>query len=83
MLFHVAEVCHWWWYWFIPCPDCTENAGIIVDNPATLLGLGDIKQPTVLFALFGFLMIVVLHQFKVRGAIISILVITGLRQPWA
>ena len=56
-----------------------KNAGIIVDNPATLVGLGDIKQPAVLLALFGFLMIVVLHQFKVRGAIIiSILVITGI-----
>jgi len=56
-----------------------KNAGIIVDNPATLVGLGDIKQPTVLLALFGFLMIVVLHQFKIRGAIIiSILVITAI-----
>ncbi|EPF87775.1 adenine permease [Acinetobacter gyllenbergii] len=56
-----------------------KNAGIIVDNPATLVGLGDIKQPTVLLALFGFLMIVVLHQFKVRGAIIlSILVVTAI-----
>ncbi len=56
-----------------------KNAGIIVDNPATLVGLGDIKQPTVLLALFGFLMIVVLHHFKVRGAIIiSILVVTAI-----
>lgn len=56
-----------------------KNAGIIVDNPATLVGLGDIKQPTVLLALFGFLMIVVLHQLKVRGAIIiSILVVTAI-----
>ncbi|ENU30358.1 NCS2 family permease [Acinetobacter sp. NIPH 1852] len=56
-----------------------KNAGIIVDNPATLVALGDIKQPSVLLALFGFLMIVVLHQFKIRGAIIiSILVITAI-----
>jgi AGZA family xanthine/uracil permease-like MFS transporter len=54
-----------------------KNAGIIVDNSATLVGLGDIKQPTVLLALLGFLFIVVLHHFKIRGAIIiSILVIT-------
>ncbi|MCU0189023.1 NCS2 family permease, partial [Citrobacter freundii] len=46
-----------------------KNAGIIVANQATLVGLGDIKQPTVLLALFGFLMIVVLHHLKVRGAI--------------
>ncbi|WP_168382974.1 NCS2 family permease [Acinetobacter indicus] len=56
-----------------------KNAGIIVDNPATLVGLGDLKQPSVLLVLFGFLMIVVMHQFKVRGAIIiSILVLTAI-----
>ncbi|SEL27452.1 NCS2 family permease [Acinetobacter sp. DSM 11652] len=56
-----------------------KNAGIIVDNPATLVGLGDLKQPTVLLALFGFLMVVVMHHFKIRGAIIiSILVLTAI-----
>ena len=56
-----------------------KNAGIIVDNPATLVGLGDIKDPKVLLALLGFFMVVVMHHFKVRGAIIiSILVITVL-----
>lgn len=56
-----------------------KNSGIIVANQATLVGLGDIKQPTVLLALFGFLLIVVLHQFKVRGAIIiSILAVTAI-----
>lgn len=50
-----------------------------MDNPATLVGLGDLKQPTVLLALFGFLMVVVLHHFKVRGAIIiSILALTAI-----
>jgi len=56
-----------------------KNAGIIVDNPATLVSLGDLKQPSVLLALLGFLMVVVMHHFKVRGAIIiSILVITAI-----
>ena len=56
-----------------------KNAGIIVDNQATLVGLGDIKDPKVLLALLGFFLVVVMHHFKVRGAIIiSILVITGL-----
>ncbi|MEQ1245739.1 NCS2 family permease [Acinetobacter soli] len=55
-----------------------KNAGIIVDNPATLVGLGNLKSPTVLLAFLGFIIIVVLHQLKVRGAIIiSILAITG------
>ena len=56
-----------------------KNSGIIVANQATFVGLGDLNQPTVLLSLLGFLMVVVMHQFKVRGAIIiSILVITGL-----
>jgi len=56
-----------------------KNSGIIVANPATLVGLGDIKQPTVLLSLLGFLMIVVMHHFRIRGAIIiSILVITAI-----
>ena len=56
-----------------------KNSGIIVDNPATLVGLGDISSPTVLLTLFGFFMIVVMHQFKIRGAIIiSILVLTAI-----
>ena len=56
-----------------------KNAGIIVDNQATLVGLGDLKQPSVLLALLGFLLIVIMHHFKVRGAIvISILAITAL-----
>lgn len=56
-----------------------KNSGIIVANPATLVGLGDIKQPTVLLSLLGFLMIVVMHYFRIRGAIIiSILVITAI-----
>ena len=56
-----------------------KNSVIIVANPATLVGLGDIKQPTVLLSLLGFLMIVVMHHFRIRGAIIiSILVITAI-----
>ena len=56
-----------------------KNAGIIVDNPATLVGLGNLKSPTVLLAFLGFIIIVVVHQLKVRCAsIISILAITGL-----
>ena len=56
-----------------------KNAGIIVKNDATLVGLGDLSQPSVLLALLGFLLIVIMHQFKVRGAIIiSILLITAI-----
>jgi len=54
-----------------------KNAGIIVHHDATLVGLGDITQPSVLLVFLGFFLIVVLHHFKVKGAIIiSILALT-------
>lgn len=54
-----------------------KGAGVIVDNPATLVGLGDVHQPSVLLAMAGFAMVVVLDHFRVRGGIIiTILAIT-------
>ena len=56
-----------------------KNAGIIAPNPATTMGLGDLKDPKALLAMFGFLMIVVMHHLRVRGAIIiSILTVTAI-----
>lgn len=54
-----------------------KNAGIVVDHPATLVGLGDISSWPVLLAVAGFLAMVVLDYLKVPGAIIlSILGVT-------
>lgn len=54
-----------------------EGAGIVVDNPATLVGLGDLTKPGPLLALFGFFIIVVLEARRVTGAVlIGILVVT-------
>lgn len=54
-----------------------KNAGIVVANPATYVGLGDVREPAALLAFLGFFMIVVLDYYRVRGAIIiSILAIT-------
>ena len=54
-----------------------KNAGIVVDNPATLVGLGDLKQTGPLLAILGFFVIAVLDSLKVRGSIlIGILVVT-------
>ncbi|MBQ9619997.1 MAG: NCS2 family permease, partial [Neisseriaceae bacterium] len=56
-----------------------KSASIVVDNPATLVALGDIKSPSVLLSLLGFFVIVALDHFRIRGAIIiSILVLTVL-----
>ena len=54
-----------------------KNAGIVVDNPATLVGLGDLNQTGTLLAVAGFFVIAALDALKVRGAIlIGIMVVT-------
>ncbi|MHA3902847.1 NCS2 family permease [Castellaniella sp. WN] len=53
------------------------SAGIVVANPATKVGLGDLTHTTTLFAILGFFIIAALGAMKVRGAIlIGILAIT-------
>ncbi|HLT77163.1 MAG TPA: NCS2 family permease [Ferrovibrio sp.] len=54
-----------------------KNAGIVVDNPATLVGLGKLMTPVVGMAILGFFLIAILDNRKVPGAImISILAVT-------
>ncbi|NHF71986.1 NCS2 family permease [Paracoccus xiamenensis] len=56
-----------------------KTSGIVVDNPATLVGLGDLTQVGTLLAILGFFIIAALDALKVRGSIlIGILVITVL-----
>ncbi|MFD2365841.1 NCS2 family permease [Pseudoduganella sp. GCM10020061] len=56
-----------------------KNAGIVVDNPATLVGIGDLHAVPAILAVIGFLLIVALDKLKVRGAIlIGILAVTVL-----
>lgn len=47
-----------------------QNAGIIVDNPATLVSLGDMGSPAVLVAIGGIVLTAVLLALKVRGALL-------------
>ncbi len=47
-----------------------KNAGIVVDNPATLVGLGDMTAHTTGLAVLGFVAMVALDRLKVPGAII-------------
>ncbi len=55
------------------------GAGIVVANPATKVGLGNLTAAPALFAILGFFIIAVLDTLKVRGAIlIGILAITVL-----
>jgi AGZA family xanthine/uracil permease-like MFS transporter len=47
-----------------------KNAGIVVDHPATLVGLGDISSWPVLLAGLGFAIMAILDKRKIPGAII-------------
>ncbi len=47
-----------------------QNAGIIVDNPATLVSLGKINTFSSLVCLFGFVLIAALSARKIIGAVI-------------
>ncbi len=47
-----------------------QNAGIIVNNDATLVGLGDMGSPAVLIALGGIVLTAVLLALNVKGALL-------------
>ncbi|MDO9595645.1 MAG: NCS2 family permease [Lutibacter sp.] len=47
-----------------------KGTGLIVDHPATLVGLGDMRNPAVLVGLAGVIIIGVLFAKKVKGAIL-------------
>lgn len=55
-----------------------KNAAIIVDNPATLVALGDVTEGSALLALIGFVITAVLFVSGVRGAILLGILITTL-----
>ena len=56
-----------------------ENAGIVVDNPATLVSLGDMTSLPSSLAALGFFLVVALMHFRVKGGVmIAILTITAL-----
>ena len=55
-----------------------ENAKLTVDHPATLVTLGDLKNPAVLLAFAGIILIAALMVKRIKGAVlIGILVLTG------
>lgn len=54
-----------------------KNAGLVVDNPATFVSIGDLSQPATFLALLGIILTIVLVIKNVTGAIlISVLVLT-------
>ncbi|PIE77236.1 MAG: guanine permease [Clostridiales bacterium] len=47
-----------------------QNAGIIVNNDAVLVGLGNVKSPVVLMAIIGIIITAILEAKKVKGSIL-------------
>lgn len=44
-----------------------ENAGIVVDHPATLITLGDLKKPAAILCIVGFVLIAALNSRNIVG----------------
>jgi len=54
-----------------------KNAGIVVDNPATLVSLGDLTQLPAALASLGFFLIIGLAHYRIKGGVmIAILLVT-------
>lgn len=58
-----------------------RNAGLVVADPETFVGLGDVRNPTTALALFGLIVMVTLEFKKVRGSIL-IGVLTTTAAAW-
>ncbi len=59
-----------------------QHAGLVVRDPNTLVGMGNIRNPTAWLALLGLIVMVALEVKKVKGSILlGVLGITGL--AWA
>ena len=56
-----------------------KNAGIVVANPATIVGLGDLTSLQPALAILGFFLIIAMSHKNIKGAVLySILIITAL-----
>ena len=55
-----------------------QGAGVIVDNPATLVSLGNVSSIQVLLFFAGFVAIVALYHLRVTGAVIIGILLTTL-----
>lgn len=54
-----------------------QNAGIIVGDDSTLVGLGNLTSPTVMLAIFGIVISVVLMSLNIRGGIFYGMILTS------
>jgi len=58
-----------------------KSAGVVVSNPATGMGLGDLKSPSVAIALLGLLVIAGLEALKIKGSVL-IGIVTATLAAW-
>ncbi|MFD1038902.1 NCS2 family permease [Virgibacillus byunsanensis] len=54
-----------------------QNAGIIIGNEATMVAIGDLTSPTVLLAIFGIVISVILLSLNLKGGIFYGMIITA------
>ncbi len=55
-----------------------QASGIIVDNPATLVGMGDLTAPGAMLTLIGLALVSVLYVYNVTGALLIGIIIATL-----
>lgn len=55
-----------------------QNAGIIVGNEATLVSIGHLMSPTVLLAIFGIVVSVILLTLNIKGGIFYGMILTAI-----
>jgi AGZA family xanthine/uracil permease-like MFS transporter len=53
-----------------------QSAGVIVENPATLVGLGSITSPNVLLFVFGLVVMGILIAYRIKGSLLLGILIT-------
>ena len=60
-----------------------QTAGVVVDHPATLVTLGDLKKPAAILAIAGFVLIAALNARRVIGVtLLGILIVTLIGIPF-
>ncbi|MGY0694620.1 NCS2 family permease [Virgibacillus sp. FSP13] len=55
-----------------------QNAGIIVGSDSTLVAIGDLTSPTVLLAIFGIIISVILLSLDIKGGIFYGMILTAI-----
>ena len=55
-----------------------KSMGMVVANPAVLVGVGDFKSPTVLLGVLGLVLVFTFYSWKLKGAFILAVLVTAI-----